>query len=326
MDFVNIDNFFSEYIDRVDIQAEQLDEARIRNFVATAVQKIIVTKSCEHFVDILQVKNYNAKKPANMYKIEEMAYCMEDLIANKVGYVDQIVSYTNSSFEECDIKLSIDCPDCADSKNGPVKIQVDDNWLKANSERHYWNVPFYNGAYGLNKIGPQSKYHSKFALIRPAQHKFFGASYHVKDSPNLDMKLMADSPVEYKVEANSIRLNMERGNILISYLRTPTDEKGYPLIPNDPDVFEAIFWDVESKMLYRDKYKKEGAFNMSMNAKQLAEQYFARAKEKLDTVTPHEWSVIRSKYFRNIPVHNLSAQGGRKIRDKYDSMIRRNGR
>lgn len=322
MELISIRTFFSEYIDRTDVQPEELAENIILNFAITAAQKMQTQKQCEHIVKLVRVSNYNAELPSNMFKIMEVAYTSDALWKERYYHLDEVVKYTNHRFEECDISLSIDCPDCNKEEGRDyVRIEVDDNWRKANSDRKYWNIPYYRGTYGINKPLPTSVYHPEFMLAHPAQHRFFGANYHVNGCVNLDKVLLANSPIEYKVENKRLRINMEEGTVLIAYLGIPLDDEGFPLIPNDPDVFEAIFWDVESKMLYRNKRKMEGNLQLSFTAKELAEVHLTRAKNKLSALSFEEWRAMIKKFQRVIPYTNITNQAGRMLSDRGQSMM-----
>lgn len=336
LELVSLSTFLATYVKRTNIQPEDYDEDILLDFANDAVQKLISDNTSEHIVALLPVSNYNAKKPKDCRKVIEMAFKNESYRHKRVMYHDEIVYHTDKHFSGHNIHVSTECQKCHEPtpqcscKNDCIVIRADDDWLDANIERYYWSVPFYEGTYGINKMGGVSCfYHPEFSLMRPAKHKFHAADFHVKGCRNLDKRLLGDWPIEYKYDpkTRSFRTNAEEGMILISYLAIPRDDEGYPLAPNDTDAFDAIFWDVRAKMLYRDIDRKPKVLPLVQDAENKAIFYLERAKDKIDAIKPAEWYDIIRKYQRGIRLNNTLSQAGRVLNDKYDIGVRhrRNG-
>ena len=58
--------------------------------------------------------------------------------------------------------------------------------------------------------------------------------------------------LQYNIKPGYIVTNIPSGYLKLSYHATPTDEDGYPLIPNMPSYFEACYWYVVMKLKYQD--------------------------------------------------------------------------
>ena len=58
--------------------------------------------------------------------------------------------------------------------------------------------------------------------------------------------------LQYNIKPGYIVTNIPSGYLKLSYHATPTDEDGYPLIPNMPSYFEACYWYVVMKLKYPD--------------------------------------------------------------------------
>ena len=56
--------------------------------------------------------------------------------------------------------------------------------------------------------------------------------------------------LQYSIKPGFININQPRGFLKLSYTAIPTDEEGYPLVPDLASVSEAIYWYVNMKMLY----------------------------------------------------------------------------
>lgn len=334
MELTSISTFISTYIKRTGIKPEDLDEDIILDFASEAAEKLQSDNDYEHIVTLLPVKNYNAPKPSGFKKIIETAFHSGQLKDNRLMWHDEVISWTSENFCGCEVKISIECPEChqhtdnCNCKTNSVIIKADDEWLLNNTERKYWHNPRYVGAYGLNKEGRRTSfYHPQFTLMRPTQHKFFGANYqtksHVNGCMNLDRILLGTKPIEYRLENKNIRVNSESGTILLAYKAVCKDEDGYALVQDDVDVFNAIFWDVEAKMLYRIKHKSKDNYRYSQDAEKKAEFYMARAKEKVDAMTPQEWYALMRNYMKHIKYTNSDSQAGRMLTDKFDGAVRR---
>lgn len=330
---ISLSTFLAEYKDRTDIQPEDFKRNLIMKFATAAAQRLHTDKQCRHVIKLLPIINHNAIRPQNFHKIVEIAFTgFHKNDSHRPMYRDEIISWSMKNFNGCDVKVSFDCPKCMQPhatstcacREDGVIIKVDDDWIRANAEVRYWSNPRYLGTYGLNKPdGVNSFYHPTFSLIRPAQHKFFNADYHVKGCINLNSKLLANCPIEYMLENDRFRINSETGTILLSYLEIMTDEAGFPLVPDDVDVFEAIFWDVEYKMLYRQKRKHKENYQLSMNAKQLADLHMRRAIEKFESMSQLEWMRMIQNLMKGIPYRNADVQANRVLEDRLDSLTRR---
>ena len=88
---------------------------------------------------------------------------------------------------------------------------------------------------------------------------------------NTDGTLMAKGLIlEYLYEFNDpyLRCSMQNGYAIVAYQAIPTDEFGYPLIPDDVDLHEAIFWYINMKERYKDYLRHhEGAKDIYEDAK-----------------------------------------------------------
>ena len=54
----------------------------------------------------------------------------------------------------------------------------------------------------------------------------------------------------YYVNAGYIKTNLNAGYLKVAYLARPTDEEGYPMVPDERSFIEACHWYVVMKLLY----------------------------------------------------------------------------
>ena len=54
----------------------------------------------------------------------------------------------------------------------------------------------------------------------------------------------------YLIKHGYIKTNVETGYIMLAYQAIPTDNEGYPMIPEDPSFIEAVYWYIVMKLMY----------------------------------------------------------------------------
>jgi len=63
-------------------------------------------------------------------------------------------------------------------------------------------------------------------------------------------KVFAQKDAEYFIKPGWMVINKPKGFIKIAYKAIPTDERGYPLIPDLASYQEAIYWYVMMKLTF----------------------------------------------------------------------------
>lgn len=73
--------------------------------------------------------------------------------------------------------------------------------------------------------------------------------------------------VVYEYAHPYLRFSMKDGYAIVAYNAIPVDENGYPMIPDDNDLIDAIFWFINSKELYKEyRSHVEGAKDLYLHA------------------------------------------------------------
>ncbi len=85
----------------------------------------------------------------------------------------------------------------------------------------------------------------------------FDAQYHCSDCPNLK----TTSQLVYTINDSFIFTNFEQ-DLCLSYLAIPTDEEGYPLIPDNVSYMEALYKYIDMKMAWPEA--RSGKLPMSI--------------------------------------------------------------
>jgi len=89
-----------------------------------------------------------------------------------------------------------------------------------------------------------------------------------------------------------MHVNFEKGDVIISYRAHKQDSDGYMMIPDDPDLLEAVSQHIEYRVSYRD-WKREGK-TVDEKAWRFAKaeymRHFEIAKERLQIPDYNTWA------------------------------------
>lgn len=325
--YVNIDSVIEEYLDLTDISS-RVPKTYIKKLANDVVKKLVFDKSYRHRIEILPVKDNKARLPESLVKIIQLAY--RDETPRKI-IREEIIEWT-SRYDDCELTISLDCPhchgtNCSCERPGFI-VDVDELWNRSHPELQYGHLGWYyrHGGFSHTNNSPLSFYHPEFSLLKPASSDFFNADYHIKGCLNLDSRLMSNCVKEYRIDPPVIRTNFEEGEILISYLEARVDDEGYRLIPDIPDLFDAIKWYIEAHMLYRDyrRSRQRQDLILFQNAERLKDQAFARTRGKLDEYEVTDLLDFLSQHHSNIIRYNHYHENmNRRREDPYDANMNR---
>ncbi len=278
-EYISIEAAIEEYIDVVDLRNTRLPKDVMLKWADDQVSKLSFKNHKVHKVAMKEIHGNRVVLGDDLDTIVQVLY-KEDPSSRKVkqSYVSQWVKELDN---DCELKVDLDCPECAADQGFEIDV---DYWVERTQPQLFLGNDRMIDYGGLQNRGKSPRsVQNDFRLMRYKQHNFFNAEYHVKNSPNLNKKLNADAVGEYWVDYPVMHTNIESGFVLISYLGNRVDEDGYNLIPNLPEVLEAIRWTIEERFSYRE-YKRtrdRSYLNDSEMARQKRMEAMGRAREKL---------------------------------------------
>lgn len=91
-------------------------------------------------------------------------------------------------------------------------------------------------------------------------HKAHDENYDTKDNYSFN---------DYIIEGNYIKTNFEEGEVEVAYLAFPTDDRGYPKIPEDTRYIRAVIASVAEKIAFRQ-----------LGANAISERFYERINQK----------------------------------------------
>lgn len=253
LEFKNIRTILEDYAEYSGEEL-QIPESLILKTANDTLQKIMTGEQLDMRLAILDVKNYQAELPKGFKSVAQALY--KDNTHRKVRR-EEVVEYVQKIWgSDCELKINIECPEChketCDCNSDVVTVNVDRMWQDSHPE-------FYASKRFLHNFGrvgePNYNPCTEFKLMRRKQGNFHAAKYHLEGCVNLSF----DDPnaAEYDIYMPKIVTSFKDGEILLSYLSLVVDQSGYLQIPDHARVYEALFYAIDERVLWR-KYRISG--------------------------------------------------------------------
>ena len=221
----------------LDLKEDEIRITDVREWIGEAMEKIGAVQQLEHKVANIQVVDYQAKLPCDLYRLNQVAFSFE----NGCGWLP-MRKVTNSFgvYKKCD--------ECN------PKMLIKDNAL----------IPLVKNIFNVNTDKEAIDILNEDVNVKQT----LSALVNQYTIPSNNGRLIIGNPatfntsLQYSTKPGYITVNVPCGWLKISYHAIITDEDSMPMIPDIPSYFEAIFWYVAMKMSY-PKYLK-GQLNQNI--------------------------------------------------------------
>lgn len=221
----------------LDLKEDEIRITDVREWIGEAMEKIGAVQQLEHKVANIQVVDYQAKLPCDLYRLNQVAFSFE----NGCGWLP-MRKVTNS------FGVYKKCGECN------PKMLIKDNAL----------IPLVKNIFNVNTDKEAVDILNEDVNVKQT----LSALVNQYTIPSNNGRLIIGNPatfntsLQYSTKPGYITVNVPCGWLKISYHATITDEDSMPMIPDIPSYFEAIFWYVAMKMSY-PKYLK-GQLNQNI--------------------------------------------------------------
>lgn len=259
MKYTTIDTVFTKIVR--DLGIENVPEADIIEWTGEALEGINAIREKEEALAFLTVSNWSATLPSGLHNIIQIA--KNTLIEDPSSYTAE-PSAEDEKFSDSDTDIPV-CLDC----QGMPYYDYDIAYY-----RPYFDLQYeYYGWMG------KPSYQRMYEPVRLTNHAFFNTI--VCKESNFE-GLYDNTRWEYGISMGKVlRFNFEKGLVALSYLRTPTDKDGIPMIPDDYSFLTAIQKYIGMKYLEREFYTgKKGSERRAQLAKQDWAWYCKQASNK----------------------------------------------
>ena len=249
--YISINTILEDYID-FSGDDQQIPESIILKIANDTLSKIVTGDNYEFRIARLDVKDFQATLPKGFKSVIQAMY--KDRSSRPVTR-NEIIEYKQKIWgSECELNISIDCPNChkeeCNCNSDTVIVEVDRIWQDTHPEL-YASKKYLNnfGRLGEIKDNPCQQ----FRLMKRTSNNFFNAPYHIEGCENINF----DSDVEYDIVPPRMIVNIKEGEVLLSYLSEVLDSVGYKMIPDHPRVSEAIRSALDSAITWK-QYLRTG--------------------------------------------------------------------
>ena len=269
-------------------------------------------------IALLDVDNYKAQLPSNFKWVQQAAYRTHETNCHDCKIdVGVVTDYTKKIYgTDCNIDVSVRCDACTDCNTKIITMDADYNYLLKNQDYLYKHANHFYGGRSLDGVkDPCSTIMPEFKLMRRTTNYFFNVPYHVNECMNFNV----DTSVEYNITPPTITVNFKYGQILLSYLGVEIDDEGYRMIPNTPEVYNAIRYSIDEILAEQefrvDKSQNNRIYLQMLEAK--ARKARVIAKAALSTLDPDEWEMfLRNHWVRKVPQYKWERTHNKFVGDK----------
>ena len=293
----------------------------IKKWVNDRARVLVTDQQLQPKMALLEVQDYRALLPED-YKWEvQVAFGRKE---NGCITKEQVVEWSLDTLDgtQCKFNVSLECPKCCErncscSTASVTMVDVDVLWASSHPETMVSYMRHFVGFGGTTQRGQGYKNPLEhFSIIRPAQNNFFASEAFLTPCNGLGL----DNRVEYSIQHPNIITNIREGQILISYMGVALDNEGWMMIPDIPEVFEAIQYHIDAKLARRDYAKNKTSANRVYWQDMLSqtERITGRAKNKLQIPSAAEWqAVMLNHYNKLMPYWHRDANFNRFEGDRY---------
>jgi hypothetical protein len=176
-------------------------------------------------IPLLEVNNYTVKLPCDFYNLIQASFST----SQQGPYYP--MRYGTGNFDSGN-------PDIA-SQNGAFV----ESTIANTSDLVLLAMTLYDLDYApaLTKINAEPDTRSKLSAI---------LNIKTPTLPGVNNPMATTKDITYVITPGYIKMNVESGYIMLAYQAIPTDDEGYPLIPDDVSFIEAIYWYIVMKLYY----------------------------------------------------------------------------
>ena len=214
----------------LDLKEDEIRITDVREWIGEAMEKIGAVQQLEHKVANIQVVDYQAKLPCDLYRLNQVAFSFE----NGCGWLP-MRKVTNS------FGVYKKCGECN------PKMLIKDNAL----------IPLVKNIFNVNTDKEAIDILNEDVNVKQT----LSALVNQYTIPSNNGRLIIGNPatfntsLQYSTKPGYITVNVPCGWLKISYHAIITDEDSMPMIPDLESYKEAIYWYVTMKLMYPKKLK-----------------------------------------------------------------------
>lgn len=198
---------------------EDFNKITAINLIGQCLKLVNIKEVMQHAVELIDITNYKGEIPEGLKRIVQTSFNLNhDYTLKKSCKEDSCEYITTPTNYKVNIESTGDC--------------ANDNCCKIIVDRTFYERKSYMPVISI--LDGQEK-HQGFKPIYPSVNNF--GLYLVRKDLNNSFSL--NNNESYIVNPEFIETSFKKGQLLMSFLKTPTDDDGYPYIVNDELVIQA---------------------------------------------------------------------------------------
>ena len=295
-----------------------VDPANLLAFGTDAVKKVVSTYQFRCKIALLTVENYKALEfPDDFGFMCQAAYNEKP---DKPCLIKEVAQWTQKAFDGCDLEINLKCPKCqkvdCSCESMILEIPMDEMYKQANPQVHSYMNHYYNHG-GIGDYGTKCYYHPQFTLMKAKTGYFDNINYHINSCINLNTD--CDKAYEIK-DGEDLIVNFKKGQVLISYLAWPYDDEGLIMVPDVPEVWEAIVYYIAERIAFSEFFvdpEQKNRIRWQLMVEQRAKK-IGEARMRLRVPDPDDWeSIVHNIWYKVMPYANLMENSYRTQGDQF---------
>lgn len=213
---------------------EDFNRITALNLIAQAMRLLNVKDIMEHAVELIDIYNYKGDIPEGLKRIVQTAF--------RLGKDFKMDTVCNNNC--CESTLNVL------NENSNYTVDITNHSCKEDCNKIIIEKKFYERKSYLPVINILDNYSASvnFKPIYPSVNNF--GLYAFDESLNRDYDSNKYNEHSYIIDEYGFRTSFKDGQLLVSFLRTPLDDDGYPLIVNDEYVIQVCEKYYYYKMAY----------------------------------------------------------------------------
>lgn len=282
----------------------------IMQWSSDALDKLNIHKTLDYQVMLLDVANYSAALPKGLVSIIQIAYNQQDA-SNCNNLLPVVKEAVVGLCDDCEVVATYETV-CPNGGCEPTVCQSNVPLLSVTGSMVSQIAPWI----GYSRVVATSSDYTDpltktWQPLRLCDNSYHNLQYHIKGCVNVELLNSSVNEVSkvpcYTIRENRILTELKDTQLLIAYLTKKVDAEGYPMLPEDIHIIDAVFSYIEEKLAQREysAIKDNATRQYFMDMKQIRNLAFAQAINKYNMLNTEEMENL-GKILRQI-VPNVNA-------------------
>lgn len=280
----------------------------IMQWASDALDRLNINKTLDYQVMLLDVSNYSTELPKGLVAVVQIAYNQND-VSNCSNLLPVVKEAVVGLCDDCEVVATYETV-CPNGGCEPTVCQTNVPLLTVTGSNVSQIAPWIGYsrvvATSADYTDPRTK---TWQPLRLCNNSFHNLQYHIKDCVNVELlNSSVNQTYEtnrqsfgaynartelipcYTIRDNRILTELKDTQLLIAYLTKKIDEEGYPMLPEDIHIIDAVMSYIEEKLAQKDYAAVKDNANRQyfMDMKQIRSLAFAQAINKYNMLSTEE--------------------------------------